>query len=355
MRYIIHGAGAIGSLTGGWLAAGGADVILVARSAHAEAINASGLTIQSKAGDQLIRRITAVTAPQQITPRGDDVIVLAVKSPQTAESVQTLREVFDQDTPFICLQNGVRNEETAAGRFRHVIGAMADFSATLLAPGVVSHTRNDILALGNYPLGSDDTLLKVAADFTAAGFSVSTHLNVMAVKWSKLLLNLNNATHAITNGYVQLTHALPEACEFMADVVEEGLRVLGKAGISVVEKDNPLDVAAYVSRLRHVTHDIERIRDAENLLVDLRTYPSTWVDLKNKRGETEVSYFNGEIVLLGEKHGVFTPYNSTLLNTVEWMAYERLLPGRYNLDDLRELVEQRRLEFYHADTETPAL
>ena len=38
MRYIIHGAGAIGGLIGGRLAAGGAQVLLIARQAMADAV-----------------------------------------------------------------------------------------------------------------------------------------------------------------------------------------------------------------------------------------------------------------------------------------------------------------------------
>src|SRR5438270_6056836 len=124
MRYVIHGAGAIGSLVGGLLAASGAEVALVARAAHAEAIQQHGLTIRSKQGERVVTGITAVTSPQELRPRDGDVILLTVKSGQTADSVQLLREVFSEQTPVFCLQNGVRNEELAARRFLRVYGAM---------------------------------------------------------------------------------------------------------------------------------------------------------------------------------------------------------------------------------------
>ncbi len=342
MRYIIHGAGAIGGLVGGWLAASGAEVVLVARPAMAEAVNTRGLTIRSREGDQHISGLTAVTEPQQLTPRADDVILLMVKSQQTTASVQALHEVFSEETPVFCFQNGVRNEEVAAERFRRVYGVMVGPSATLLEPGVIAHTRMRDLALGNYPLGRDEILTEVADQLARAGFKITTHNNVMAVKWSKLLLNLNNATHAIANYYVQLSHAQPHFTRFMADVVEEGLRVLEAADISVEEENNPLNVKAWIAHNRHLKDDPAALREAENLPEAMRTWPSTLVDLKNKRGETEAGYFNGEIILLGEKHGIFTPFNSTLLITVETMAVEKQLPGRYPLDELIELVEQKR-------------
>jgi 2-dehydropantoate 2-reductase len=352
MRYIIHGAGAIGGLTGGRLAAGGAEVLLIARQAMAAAVNARGLTIRSREGEQQISGIAAVTDPRQLTPREDDVILLTVKSRQTAASVQALHDVFGQETPVFCFQNGVRNEETAAARFRRVYGVMVDVSATLLRPGLIAYTRSSSLAMGCYPLGRDEVLRQVAAEFDRAGFRTTTHDHIMAIKWAKLLLNLNNATHAICDYYVQLSHVLPPVARFMADVVEEGLRVLEVAGISVEEENNPFDVKAHITRLRNLTEDEAAIRAARSLPPDLRTYPSTWADLKHQRGETEAGYFNGEIILLGEKHGIFTPFNSTLFTTVETMALQKQPPGRYTIEELSELVEQKRLELYHAHSET---
>ena len=93
MRFIIHGAGAVGSLVGGWLADSGAEVVLIARDAHADAVNQHGLQIKSVKGDRVVK-LSAVTSPNQIAPRADDVLFLTVKSSQTAASVQALREIF---------------------------------------------------------------------------------------------------------------------------------------------------------------------------------------------------------------------------------------------------------------------
>lgn len=347
MRYIIHGAGAVGSLVGGMLAEGGAEVILVARPAHAEAVNAHGLVIRSRSGDRRVANISAVAAPQEIQPRPKDVLLLAVKTGQTSDSVQALREVFSEETPIVCLQNAVRNEEFAARRFLRVYGGMAGISATLVEPGLVSQTLDLRIALGNYPRGADDLVREMTADLARGGFKATTHESVMAVKWSKLVLNLNNATNAIIDSWVQLSRVLPEVSHFMAEVQAEGLHALEVAGISLEDPDNPYDLWANIASLRAVADDPVKIAEARALAYDLRTYPSTWVDLKAKRGETEAGYFNGEIILLGEKYGLPTPYNTTLLQTVEEMSNGRIEPGRYTIEDLAGMVEQRRHRIYH--------
>lgn len=344
MRFIIHGAGSIGSLIGGRLAECGADVVLVTRHAHADAINRGGLLIRSRAGDHMVQGLHAVTHPRDITPSLGDVIILTVKSSQTAASIQSLRETFPEETPVVCMQNGVRNEEIAAGRFLRVYGGMLGISATFLEPGQVAHTRGEQLSIGNYPLGCDNTGLQIAARLERAGFRTTTHESIMAIKWSKLIMNLNNATFAIIDKHLQLGLATPAISSFMAEVQAEGLRALSVAGISLEDPNNPYDLKKHLAELRSVVEDPEKISAEANSPVEFRTYPSTWMDLKLKRGETEAGYFNGEIILLGEKYGFHTPYNSTLFIIVETMAAKRAQPGLYTIEDLANLVEQRRQE-----------
>ena len=344
MRYIVHGAGAIGSLVGGLLADTGAEVIFVARPAQAEAIHQRGLTIHSVYHPtKHVTNVKAVTSPHDITPQPKDVILLAVKSSQTYQCIHELQEVFSQTTPIFCLQNGVRNETTVAERFLHVYGVMIAACVNSLGPGVVSHTLKQDLVLGNYPLGCDEVATKVAHDLSNAGFNAVLSAHVMAAKWGKLVLNLTNALLAITGHHLQLAWSVPEVSLLMAEVQEEGLRVVEAAGIPLAEGNSPLDVYAMTQKTRQVGEsapDEEAIRAAENLPEQQRTYVSTWADLQQRRGETEASYLNGEILLLGEKHHVPTPYNFTLLDVVERMAAQHLLPGHYSIGELRQMIER---------------
>ncbi len=346
MRFIIHGAGAVGSLIGGLLAESDAEVVLIAREAHASAVNQRGLEIKAREGDRLVKNLHAVVDPREIAPRAGDVVILTVKTQQTAASVQLLHRVFPENTPIVCLQNSVRNEEMAAQRFLRVYGGMAGVSATRLEPGVIAHTQSRQLSIGNYPFGCDECGLRIAERLEQAGFRTTVHESIMAVKWSKLILNLNNATFAIIDKHLQLGLVTPAISAFMADVMSEGLHTLDVAGISLEDSNNPYDLKKHLVRLRSVVEDQEKIYDEMNSPFELRTYPSTWMDLKQKRGETETGYFNGEIILLGEKYRVPTPYNSTIFKIVETMAAEGSQPGLYSIEELAHLVEQRRLKLY---------
>ncbi|MBL8205554.1 MAG: 2-dehydropantoate 2-reductase [Blastocatellia bacterium] len=346
MRYIVHGAGAIGSLVGGLLADSGAEVIFIARPAQADILNQRGLTIHSiYHPTKHLTNLKAVTSPHEIAPRSDDVLMLAVKSSQTNQCIHELHEVFSQTTPLFCLQNGVRNEPTVAERFLHVYGVMIAACVNYLEPGVISHTLKQDLVIGNYPLGCDETATKVAQDLSNAGFNAVLSAHVMAAKWGKLVLNLTNALLAITGHHLQLAWSMPEVSLLMAEVQEEGLRVIEAAGIPLDGGNSPLDVYAMTQKTRQVGEsapDKEAIHQAETLPEPQRTYVSTWSDLQQLRGETEASYLNGEIILLGEKHRIPTPYNFTLLDVVERMAAQQLLPGRYSISEVREMIERRQ-------------
>lgn len=346
MRFIIHGAGAIGTLVGGKLAASGAEVVLIGREPHAEAVKRDGLRLVSRDGETHVAKLAAVTSPAELAAQAGDVILLTVKTAQTEDSVHLLRDALGEETPIVCLQNAVRNEEWAARRFKNVYGGMVGISATLLGPGVVSWTMGDTISLGNYPLGCDGFANELAATLTQAGFRTTTHDHIMGVKWSKLLLNLNNATLGILDSYVQLAQVTPPLAHFMAEVVEEGLHVIAASHIAL--DPIPYDVPGVAAQLRNCVEDDEKIQAARSLPFELRTYPSTWVDLKQRRGTTEAGYFNGEVILLGEKYDVPTPYNATLLNIVETMAAEQIEPGKHSLEGLAAMVEQRRLMIYHS-------
>ncbi|MCY3953493.1 MAG: 2-dehydropantoate 2-reductase, partial [bacterium] len=78
MRVVVLGAGALGSVYGAWLADAGADVMLVARRPHAEAVRRDGLEIRSYDAGSTIHHVDATDDP---AAAGDaDLVLVAAKS-----------------------------------------------------------------------------------------------------------------------------------------------------------------------------------------------------------------------------------------------------------------------------------
>ena len=96
MRFIVYGAGAIGGVIGALLYEHGSDVLLVARGAHATAIQESGLTFESATGRRALPIPVALSPPAL---GGDDVVLLAMKSQDTRDALMALRPVAAPTTP----------------------------------------------------------------------------------------------------------------------------------------------------------------------------------------------------------------------------------------------------------------
>lgn len=140
MRYIIYGAGGIGSIMGGHLARTGHEVILIGRPGHVGVINKNGLKLITPTGTYVLR-IPAVTGPGQVEFSTADAVFLCMKGQDTERALKDLKKKT-RDAPIFCFQNGVRNEEIAAMHFPRVYGAMVRVGAMYLNDGEVIARRD---------------------------------------------------------------------------------------------------------------------------------------------------------------------------------------------------------------------
>lgn len=315
MRYIVYGAGAVGSAVGGRLFASGQDVLLVARGAHHDALVRNGLCLSWPHGVTTIE-VPVVATIAEAAPGAGDVVVLAMKSQDTEAALEALAEVTDRRTAVFCLQNGVENERRALRRFERVYGVCVVLPATYVEPGRVDVHATPLwgtLDLGRYPEGVDDCCRKVATDLETAGFASGAVTDVLRWKYGKLLINLGNALEAACG-----REALRSG--FARRLDEEGRACLARAGIEVVTDEE--------NQARR-----ELVRFAA-IGGRPRLGSSTWQGLARGAATTEADYLNGEIVLLGRLHGVPTPANAIVQQVSRRMAAERRSPGSVSLDEL---------------------
>jgi 2-dehydropantoate 2-reductase len=199
VRFVIYGAGGIGSVAGGRLFEHGHDVVLIARPAHAAAIRADGLRIESADGTATLP-VPVVEHPDELTFTGDDAVLLAMKSQGTLEAVETLAALAPPATPVVSLQNGVANEPLLLRWFPNVYGVCVMCPTGYLEPGIVqafASPTSGILDLGRYPQGVDDVAVAIAAALDSSTFSSNAVPDIMRWKHTKLLMNLGNALAAV--------------------------------------------------------------------------------------------------------------------------------------------------------------
>ncbi len=133
----VYGAGGVGAYFGGRLALAGADVSLIARGDHLEALRSGGLRVESVHGNFEVD-LPATDDPADIGPV--DYVLVCVKSFDT-ETID-LDPLVGEDTAVISLQNGVRNERILADAVdeKRVMGGVCYIFSTIKEPGVVEHT-----------------------------------------------------------------------------------------------------------------------------------------------------------------------------------------------------------------------
>jgi 2-dehydropantoate 2-reductase len=325
VRFIVYGAGAIGSIIGGHLDRSGYEVVLVGNQSHVDQINTNGLKLITP-DETYILKVPAVKKAEELKPfSNDNIILLTAKSQHTILCLGQLKNAgASRTTPIFCAQNSIVNEPTATRVFDHVYGVVVNLPGIFLHPGEVVNpiTGNmGFLEVGLYPRGVDELASRVSEIFRHTGFVGSVNEWVMKAKASKCLLNLGNSMDAITDGNIEGA--------FMKSVRKEAEEVWRSTGIEWEDLDD------YERRVRTVrgVNRMPKGYEGES------KRSSSWQSLSRGTGNIEAEALNGDIVKLGKSLGIKTPFNYVLLSVAEDMATKGEKPGRYTEADLLSMAE----------------
>ncbi len=303
---LIAGAGAVGSVIGGLLAARGWPVTLVGRVAHLDAIRRDGLRIEGCFGDHHVRGLDCV--PDVLALRDTfTAVFLTVKSWDTAAMAFAIEKRLATDGHLLSLQNGLGNLERAAaivGASR-VLGGRVIFGAEILAPGRVRVTVEAAPVLIGSPDSRDAARVAAAARWAemlaAAGIPARATDAITAELWAKALYNaaLNPLGALLGVPYGHLA-ADPDTRALMDGVLDEAMAVAGAAGVAL-----PWPDAASYRRHFYGTLLPPTAGHRSSMLQDL------------ERGRpTEIEAITGHLVREGARRGVPTPRNDTLARVI---------------------------------------
>ncbi len=293
----VLGAGAVGSYYGARLARAGRDVTLVGRPAHVEAIGRDGLVVVEANGPWRVD--VAATTDARAAGAAADLVLVTVKTPDTAPAVREIAPALRPGTRIVSMQNGVDNAARIAGETTLPVYAAVVYVGTVMeAPGRVRHTGRGDLVLGvpRALAGRGDAAADVAAIaalFESAGIAGPTSEDIERALWSKLVLNAAfNAVSALGNSRYGTMAAMPPVRAVMEDVVRETVAVARAEGVA-------LDADELVA-------GAWRLADAM-----AQQWSSTAQDLARGKA-TEVDALNGFVAERGAARGVSTPVNRTL-------------------------------------------
>jgi 2-dehydropantoate 2-reductase len=186
MRIAVYGAGGVGGYFGGRLAQAGADVHVIARGTHLEALRTHGLRVRSVKGD-FAARVPATDDPADIGPC--DCFLFCVKAFDTEPAAARLGPLLGKDTAVVSLQNGVDNEEKLARAVGqdHVMGGAAFIFSGIGEPGVVVHTGGPTsITFGELDGQATKRAQRLLDCCQRAGFAAELSQSIKTVLWAKL-------------------------------------------------------------------------------------------------------------------------------------------------------------------------
>ena len=326
----IFGAGAIGCWVGGKLASGGADVTLVGRARVMSEL-AQGLRISEIDGDE--RTVKVATTTEASAAARAAMTLVTVKSAQTAEAAAELDAVLPDGAVVISLQNGVRNASVlrAALPKKRVLAAMVPFNVVRREAGAYHRA-----SAGALRIDDDGAALPFVAACNAAKLPIETRDDMLAVQWSKLVMNLNNAINALSGLPLaeELSHKPFRRC--LAAAQAEAFDLLAAAQIPVARL-TPIP-PRWQPRLLQIPDRLFELLLPRIVPIDPHARSSMWDDLEAKR-PTEIDYLQGEVVELARRLGKQAPVNEALVRLVR----EAEAGGRrdYSGDELLALISSR--------------
>jgi 2-dehydropantoate 2-reductase len=236
VKVAVFGAGAVGGYLGACLAKGGADVTLIARGAHLEAMRENGLTLVTPEGERSTVAVHATDDPAKIGPV--DVVLFLVKSYDTESAAHRLGPLIGEGTAVLSLQNGIDNEERIAaviGKDR-VIGGSVYILAAIESPGVVRSGRARIVVGELEPGPPTERVLRFVEAAKAGGIDAHASADVRTTKWEKyVLLVAFSAVTAATQLTIGDIRGSEAASAMMRSIMVEAWSVGRALGIPLAD------------------------------------------------------------------------------------------------------------------------
>src|SRR5438309_3582855 len=222
MRVLVFGAGAVGGYFGARLAEGGHEVTFVARGENLDALRRDGLTV--RLGDRALRLspVSAVRDPVDAPP--PDLVLVCVKSYDTAAAAAALRPVVNAGTILLSLQNGIENEDILARELAlpPLMVACTRIGVALVAPATIEYSGRGTIVFGEVDGRETPRARRVAASFAAAGVPYELRSDVLVPAWEKLAWNAGfNAVTTLTQATVAEALAQPASRELIVAAMEE--------------------------------------------------------------------------------------------------------------------------------------
>jgi len=296
LNITVLGAGAMGSLFGGYLSRHNEVWLVDVDAQRVNTINKKGVTITENNGEALYKpnAVINTTGLDEM-----DLILVFVKAMFTIEAVGQNRHLIGKDTYVMTLQNGAGHESKLLqfADVDHILIGTTQHNSSIISDGHIHHGGGGKTTIGILG-GNSDRVQYIADSFSDCGIKTVVSNKVKEQIWRKLFLN-TAASSLTAILQVPLGFILddPYACSIMERLAQEAVVVANAEGFT--------------------QFDVEKvISDIKGVLANARGgYTSIYADLKNGV-RTEVDTISGTIVKTAGRLGVPVPYHELVVSLI---------------------------------------
>ena len=318
MRICIYGAGAIGGYMGARLSLSGADVTLIARGPHLEAMQKNGLQLIEDGKNQTVHP-RCTNDPAEAGPQ--DYVIITLKAPSVTGVLTAMQPLLGEETCVVTTTNGIpwwyfyglkgswenhRLNSVDPGNRQwdeigpeRIVGCVAYPACEISEPGVIKHVEGNRFTLGEPGGEKSERCIQLSKALIGAGFRSPVRSEIRNEIWVKLWGNL------CFNPISVLTHATLDVI-----AIEPGTRAMAKSMM--------LEAQAIGEKLGvRFGVDVERRIDGAAAVGAHKT--SMLQDLEAGR-TMEIDALLGAVKELGQLAGVATPVTDLVLALVRQRA-----------------------------------
>lgn len=286
MKICVFGAGAIGGYLAAKLASAGADVSIVARGPHLEAIQANGLTLIEEGASPVTVRVRASQTAADLGAQ--DYVIITLKAHSVPPVVSAMKPLLGDETTIVSGVNGVpwwyfyklsgpwegtRLATVDPGNVQwegfgpaRVLGCVVYPAAEVSAPGTVRVIEGNRFSLGEPDGSKSERAMRLSQALQTAGLRAPVRPRIRDEIWVKLWGNLSfNPISALTHATLDVLCSDPGTRAVARQMMLEAQEIAEKLGVTFpIDVDRRIDGGAAVGAHRtSMLQDLEAGRPME--------------------------------------------------------------------------------------------
>ena len=285
MRICIYGAGAIGGYMGCLLSSTDAEVSLIARGPHLQAMQEQGLRL-SVGGEETVYQLNCTDAPGSLPPQ--DYVIVTLKAHSVPRIVPQIRGLLAPDGAVVTAVNGIpwwyfyglpgplentRLESVDPGGQQweqigpeRAIGCVVYPACNLIEPGVIEYIEGNRFSLGEPSGEKTERVQALSKVFIEGGLKAPIRSRIRDEIWIKLWGNLCfNPISALTHATLDVIATEPGTETIARAMMTEAQQIGETLGVRFsVDIDKRIAGAAAVGEHKtSMLQDLERGRPME--------------------------------------------------------------------------------------------